>query len=47
MGNDSKDDELKSRLKYVGRNVMQIGYRGLLNTVNVKDLFSGFSSNLI
>lgn len=47
MAKMSKEDELKNRLKYIGKNVMQISYRGLINTVDVNRLFSGFSSDLL
>lgn len=41
------DSEAKDLLKYAGRNVIGIAFKGLLNTQDVNTIFQGFKSDFI
>lgn len=46
MGKEASENA-NDMLRYIGRNVMQVSFNGLLNTQDVDSLFKGFKSDII
>jgi hypothetical protein len=45
--NSKTNKEAEDNVKYVGSTVMNVYFKGLLNTVNSDTIFTGFTSDLI